>query len=171
MTTYTKLITAGALAAALMVAPAFAFAHDGKKAVTTRAHASLGSAVQVFTNGDGDTVVRGARVTAVSSGELTAMTYWLGRTSTWTIDIDSNTEFINREGDAIDLDDINEGDYVSFSGTLGADLTIDADVVKNWSDLEFTNEKRDARDWKNVPRGNAWGFWGKHFSGLFSNWR
>jgi len=133
MTTLTKTLSTGVLAAAIMLAPVFALAHTGDKATKARASASLGSAVQVFTNNDGDTVVRGALVTDISDDEITARTYWLGRTNTWTIETDSSTEYVRRDGTSSSRSSIEEGDHISFSGSLESAYRIDANVVKNWS--------------------------------------
>lgn len=131
-----KHIGVAALALTLIATPVLAFANSGKnKAYAPR---SVGSTLEVAIRDDGSTVVRGARVTNVSGGTITAQTIWDASSITWTVRTDGDTDFYKKSGSASVIGDISTGDYVSFSGSLttGSSFTVDADVVKNWSLLE-----------------------------------
>ena len=135
MTTLVTKIGTIALAAAIMVVPAFALANWGDKKGTSFAPRSVGSSLEVIISDNGNTTVRGAKVTGVSGSTITAQTIWDASSITWTVRTDSETNFIQKSGSDSDLGDISEGDYVSFSGALasGSSFTVTADVVKNWS--------------------------------------
>ena len=82
---------------------------------------------------DGSALVRGAEVTSVSGGTVTAETSHDGVELRWTVETDSGTELITHNGGDFDLSDIEIGDTVSFSGELTGTFTVDADVLKEWS--------------------------------------
>lgn len=97
---------------------------------------SVGSGLTVSIGDDGRALVRGAEVTAVSGGTLTAKTSWGSSALTWTVRTDGDTDFVRKNGSGTALGDIATGDIVSFSGMLDEDanaFTVDADAVKNWS--------------------------------------
>ena len=129
---FTKLGTV-ALAAAFAIAPVFALANNGES--HSFAPRSVGSTLEVIISDNGSAVVRGAKVTDVSGTTIIAQTMWDASSITWTVRTDGDTDFIRKSGSSVDLGDIEEGDYVSFSGSLmsGSSFTVDADVVKNWS--------------------------------------
>lgn len=128
--TFLKQVSAGALGLALVAAPTFAFAHDDSYRPDR-----VGSPIEVMISGNGKTTVRGARVTDVSGSVIAAQTMWNDTTINWTVRTDSDTDFLRKTGSNAGIADINDGDYVSFSGMLATNgsFTVDADVVKNWS--------------------------------------
>lgn len=132
-TNFTKLGTV-VLVAAFAVAPVYALANGGK-ADRTFAPRSVGSTLEVMIADNGKTTVRGAKVTDVSGNTITAQTIWDASSITWTVRTDGDTDFIQKNGSGSSIEDIEDGDYVSFSGTLssGSSFSVDADVVKNWS--------------------------------------
>jgi hypothetical protein len=96
----------------------------------------VGSTLEVHINDNGKTLVRGAKVTAVSGGTITAATGWGAATITWTITVGGNTQFVPRGKGVFSVTDIALGDLISFNGmlmTTGPSLTVAADVLKDWS--------------------------------------
>lgn len=81
----------------------------------------------------GNVLVRGATVTEVESGDLTATTEWGGTTLTWDVDTSASTRYVDASGDASARGDIEVGDTVSFSGMLAGALSVAADTVRDWS--------------------------------------
>ncbi len=134
MTAFMKKFGVGALVAILIAIPALALADNGKRHDDFRPR-SVGSTLEVSIADSGKTVVRGAKVTAVSGSTITAETVWGASSITWKAQTDSETQFIRKSGTNAGITDIAVGDYVSFSGMLvsGSSFTVDADVVKNWS--------------------------------------
>ena len=135
MQKYIKHIGTGALLVTLLVAPVFVFAENNGKHLGHYKPSSVGSSIEVSITTDGKTIVRGARVIAVSDTTITAETLWNATSMTWTVRTDSDTNFIRKNGSGAGVGDISVGDYVSFSGQIasGSAFTVDADVVKNWS--------------------------------------
>lgn len=82
---------------------------------------------------DGSTLVRGATVTAVSDASITAETSFGSADLSWTVETDSDTEYVGAKGASHARADIATGDSISFSGMLTGALTVAANVVKEWS--------------------------------------
>lgn len=121
-------MSVAALIALAIIVPAASFANNDKSAGIFLRTETL---VQI--REDGSTLVRGAEVTAVSDSSITAETEHDGVTLSWTVRTDGGTEFVTYNGGGFDLDDLDRGDTVSFSGELTSAFTIDADVVKDWT--------------------------------------
>lgn len=143
--------------ALLVAAPAAVLAHDngnGKKV-------SFQSATSVLLQENGTALVRGAEVTAIDGDRITAETDIGGVTLTWTIDVDSTTEFFTTSGDdSFDLSDVDDGDTISFSGALDSAFNVDADVVKEWSEpSERGPASHTVKDWFKTHFN--FGFWKK----------
>lgn len=122
---------------ALVGALMFAFAQNANADSGKRGPHEVGSTLEVIINDSGKAVVRGAEVTAVNDSSITARTQWDEASVTWTVRTDGDTQYLRKNGAGADHDDIEVGDYVSFSGAItggsASAFTIDADVVKNWS--------------------------------------
>lgn len=150
-----------ALILALVVGPAAASAHNGGD-TSDKTIARPATLVQLA--GGGGALVRGAEVTAVNDDVITAETDLGDVELTWTIDVDSDTELVTAGGGEFDLDEIDVGDTVSFSGTLASNFRVDAGVLKDWSideDEDGKDRMKDfglkLRDWFN----GHFGFWKK----------
>lgn len=95
-----------------------------------------GSTLEVHINDNGKTLVRGAKVTAVSGSVITATTTFGTNVMTWTVNTTSNTQFVRKFGGVSSTAEIQVGDFLSFSGmlsTTATGLTVDATIVKDWS--------------------------------------
>ncbi len=125
-----------------------ASAHD----VASKVDAStLIAAPVVQIGGNGSALVRGAKVTNISDGTLTAQTAWGDSVLTWTVATGSDTDYVRVDGEDADRTDIGLNDAISFSGSLdqstGA-LRVSAEVVRDWS-LAAQNDSgsdKDAKD-------------------------
>ena len=96
----------------------------------------LGSTLEVHINNNGEVLVRGAKVTAITSSSLTATNTWGAAALSWTVNTDANTTFIRRSGGQSSLGEISVGDVISFNGTLvttAPAFTVQARVVKDFS--------------------------------------
>ncbi len=140
MNTKKFLVAASAvvLAGSLMAGTVFADNdHDNGKGNDDHERAvSLGSTLEVHISDNGNVLVRGAKVTAVSGSTVTANTSWGATALTWTVNTDSNTQFVHRFGGQSALASVAVGDFVSFQGPLSSTntgLTVMAKVFKNWS--------------------------------------
>lgn len=122
-------------AAALIISPLAVLAHNGnggneKKAIEVR-HEAMKPRVEITIGAAGATLVRGAQVTSLSGGVITASTVLGSTTLTWTVRTSATTEFV---GGAKAFSDIKTGDVINFSGKLDATasaLTVDAKVVRD----------------------------------------
>lgn len=95
-----------------------------------------GSTLEVHINNNGKTLVRGAKVTAVSGSVITATTTFGTNVMTWTVNTTSATQFVRKFGGVSSTAEIQVGDFLSFSGMLSTSatgLTVDATIVKDWS--------------------------------------
>lgn len=136
MVTLIQKLSIGALVAVFAAAPVFALANtDTNRGFSPR---SVGSPLEVIISDNGNAIVRGAKVTDVSGSTITAQTIWDASSITWSVRTDNDTDFVRKSGGGASIDDIADGDYISFSGhlTSGSSFTVDADVVKNWSATE-----------------------------------
>jgi hypothetical protein len=156
----------GAAAALLAATPFLALAHDGASSPAKVRPSYDASAVSVAIGPDGNVLVRGAKVTSVSGSRVTATTAWDDFTLTWRLDTDSGTDFVADDGSDADLSDIDEGDTLSFSGSVDTDaaaFTVDADTVRDWSlDGNRDDDNRPvARFWTDLKgRFPGFGFFG-----------
>jgi hypothetical protein len=129
MTLSARTIPLLAAAALITLVPVAASAESGEK---------HGGGLLISIDAEGRTLVRGAEVTAVSGSEIRAETSWGDTVLSWIVKTDGDTDYVTPGDRSADRDDIDEGDRVSFSGTLDDDesaLTVMANVVKNWSAL------------------------------------
>ncbi|HYF10303.1 MAG TPA: DUF5666 domain-containing protein [Candidatus Paceibacterota bacterium] len=158
-----RYLVAAALAATLVLAP-FAYAEDddrkGNNGNKSKEKSSLEQRLANITNKifakdddkrdavkaenafevrmahNGDVTVRGAKVTAIGNGSLTAVSTWGNISLTWTVLTDSSTKFVTKGDKNSTLSGIKVGDSVSFSGKLastGTAFSVNAKVIKNWS--------------------------------------
>lgn len=120
-------LSGAALALTLLVLPSAASANENKKSID-------GSAVEVAITHNGDVLVRGAKVTAVSGNTISATTLWGATTLSWSVVTDTGTMFSNRSGNTT-IADIAVGDTVSFAGkwNAGTSLSVHARAVKDWT--------------------------------------
>jgi hypothetical protein len=103
-------------------------------------HANLPQEVHIANNGL--VLLRGAKVVSVSGSTFTLSTTWSSNVFIWTIRTNVNsigahnygTRFFDHSGDAIDLNTIQPGGFVTVTGMLdnsAKDPTIDADTVRS----------------------------------------
>ena len=124
--------TSGAVLAALAFAPVIASADNDKNKGENNRPAS--QRVEVAIADSGNVLVRGAKVTAVSGGTITATTVAGASTLTWTVTTDSLTSFSTSAGAGSSIGQISVGDTVSFAGALsGTGLSVKATAVKDWT--------------------------------------
>ena len=132
-------LAAAVLAMSAVAMPVFADHDNGNgKSQDHKSEAALvGSSLEVNINGDGGVLVRGAKVTAVSSSTISATTAWGSNVLSWTVNVDGSTELVPRKGEnKITLSDIMVDHIISFKGdlvTTGSGLVVNAKVVKDWS--------------------------------------
>jgi len=122
---------------------AFAESAEARKAGARAA----GSGLEVMIHDNGRVLVRGAEVTDIDGSVITSRTEWGAGALTWTVRT-GDADFVRKDGTGIDRDDIADGDYISFSGTLDEDaaaFAVDADVVKNWSLDDSADREEDLR--------------------------
>jgi len=96
----------------------------------------VGSTTEVHISDNGKVLVRGAKVSAVSSSSITASNSWGSAVITWTVTPSTNAQFVRRFGGASALNEIQVGDFVSFSGDIDssmASLNVKAAIIKDWS--------------------------------------
>lgn len=160
-------IAAVALALAATGLLMFAFVQSAEAQTGPR---SVGSKLEVAISDSGRTIVRGAEVLEVSGDTIRARTEWGSSSLTWNIETDSDTDFVLKSGAGSDRDDIEAGDYVSFSGMLdgsGSLFTVDADVVKNWSQED--NAGRDRIEARAEAKAEVKAGFGNWLRGWFGN--
>ncbi len=97
-----------------------------------------GSGVEVHITGNGNALVRGAKVVSVSGTDVSATTAFGPSTLSWIIHTDTSTQFVRRFGGASSVAEITAGDTISFSGPLATSsgLVVNAKIVKDWSILK-----------------------------------
>src|SRR3990167_4054326 len=124
--------TSAAVLAALAFAPIIALADNDKQKGDNDRRAT--QRVEVAITDSGNILVRGAKVTAVSGGTITATTVAGASTLTWTVTTDSLTSFSTSAGAGSSIGQISVGDTVSFAGALsGTGLSVKATAVKDWT--------------------------------------
>src|SRR3989344_1609539 len=125
----------GLVMAALALFPATAAYADNDKSNSNKS----GSGVEVNLSSNGSALVRGAKVTSVSSSTINATTNYGSSSLSWTVKTDGTTNFTANKGGTAGLAQIAVGDTVSFSGSLDqavSGLTVNAKVVKDWTHVE-----------------------------------
>lgn len=129
------------LTAVSIAVPAFADNENSNKdkekgGENGKSHLLVGSTLEVHINDNGTTLVRGAKVTAVSGNTISATTGWGNTVIAWTVITDGNTQFTRRFGGKGSVAETLVNHIISFQGPLatgGTGLTVNAKVVKNWS--------------------------------------
>lgn len=120
---------------ALAVLPFLAFAENGSdkdKSVKSAAWTQSGTSVNI--SNDGRVLVRGALIESRTGSEIVARTTWDDTSVAWRIRTDGDTDFVTRSQGSSSLDEMENGDMLSFSGVLDdGSFAVDASVVKNWS--------------------------------------
>lgn len=159
-----KLFTSIAAASALLAV----FTLSAPSASATTPLRVLEARSPVVTIGsNGTALVRGAEIDSITDGVITATTAWDNASWTWTIETDSDTDFV---GVADELSDLDEGDEISFSGELTGSTRVEADAVRLWPDETSPKEDGDDHDkGKGNDKPSFWkfgDFWEK-FSGRF----
>lgn len=134
---YYALLATGLLMAVLALFPiAPTYAHEEKPNKS-------GTGVEINLTSNGNALVRGAQVTSVSGSDISATTNYGSSQLAWTVKTDSDTEFTANKNGATGLSQIAAGDTISFRGILDqavSGLTVNADVVKDWSHVETTKK-------------------------------
>ncbi len=96
-----------------------------------------GSSLEVNIKDNGQVLVRGAKVTAVSGNTISAATSWGAMNINWSVNVLSSTNIVRKFGSVSPLAEIKVGDILSFTGTVtsgtNTSIVVDAKVVKNWS--------------------------------------
>lgn len=155
------------LTAGLAVTGVLMFAFVQNAEAENKGPRAVGSKLEVAISDNGRVIVRGAEVTEISGDTIRARTEWGATALTWTIETDSETDFVTKGGSGTDLDDVSLGDYVSFSGQLDeseSSFTIDADAVRNWSldaDKDNTHFRAEARAEAKADAKSRWDEWKK----------
>lgn len=147
-TLFGKYVIAGVAAASLVLSPV-AFAQDNKhdKGIGNFSKdKEMSTALTVHIENNGATLVRGAKVIAVSGGTITASTQWGNTNVNWSVVTDGNTQLLRKNGQKEAIADVKVGDTLSFSGSLntsGSPFTVNAKVVKDWTapDVAVTPER------------------------------
>ena len=122
-----------AVASALAFLPLIASA-DNDRAREARDLRPLTQRVEIAITDSGNVLVRGAKVTGISSSTLTVTTTAGASTLSWGVTTDSSTAFITSRGSGSSLGAISVGDTISFAGALtGTGLSVKATAVKNWT--------------------------------------
>lgn len=109
--------------------------------IETRSEAGMQQQIAIGVNGR--TLVRGAKVTAVSGSMISADVAWGSYVSSWKVDA-SKAVFVRHNGGNSIISEVKVGDIISFSGVLdttASNATVKADVVKDWS-IDRTNTPR-----------------------------
>lgn len=96
-----------------------------------------GSSLEVSIKDNGQVLVRGAKVTAVTGNMISATTAWGVMNLNWNVNVLSSTNIVRKFGSVSPLAEIKVGDMVSFTGTVASGtssaIAVDAKVIKNWS--------------------------------------
>ena len=111
----------------MLAAPAIMSAESGKL------YPPLPQAPTVTIGQSGNILVRGATVSAANDTSLTATTSWGNHTSSWILQTDADTKYINASGDTTSRSTFSLGSLISFTGSLIGQGTVDASIIRNWS--------------------------------------
>lgn len=120
-----------ALAVVTVAAPVIALAQPGDQGPR-----NLGTTLETHIYNDGTVLVRGAKVTAVSSSTISATQTWGSSVLNWTVNASGVREVVMRGDENANISQIKIGDYVSFKGMIdatGAQFTVNATIIKDWS--------------------------------------
>jgi hypothetical protein len=151
--TLSKFLAVPALVIASLAVALVASANDGTEAKAFGLWGK-GTEATVSIGARGNVLVRGATVTAVNGGDITATTKWGGTTLTWDVDTDADTGYVDASGHAISRADIETGDRLSFSGQLDGALSVDAGTVRDWSVDEKNDDEHLTGTVKSVGSGS-----------------
>lgn len=127
-------VSAAVITAAVLFSSGIAYAESDKKGGL-----SAGTGVEINIGANGNALVRGAEVTAVSGTQVNAETSLGSSILNWIIKTDSDTDFSARKGGEDGMANIEVGDTISFRGTIDqavAGLTVNAKQVKDWTSVE-----------------------------------
>ncbi|MEK7588998.1 MAG: hypothetical protein AAB438_04265 [Patescibacteria group bacterium] len=95
------------------------------------------STLEVNIKDNGQVLVRGAKVTAVSGNMITATTAWGAMNLNWNVNVLSSTNFVRKFGSSSSISEVKVGDMLSFNGVVtsgtSSAIVVDAKVIKNWS--------------------------------------
>ena len=125
--------SAGMMLTAALLFSGTAFADSDKHG------SSASTGVQVQIGAQGDALVRGAKVTAVSDTQVKADTSLGSSVLNWIVKTDSDTDFSATKGGESGMEEIEVGDTISFRGAIDqsvAGLTVRAKQVKDWTSVE-----------------------------------
>jgi len=90
----------------------------------------------VFIGPDGSVLVRGAKVTAVSTSTISATTAWGSANLSWTLNTTAATTFSNASDPTSASRVVAVGDIVSFKGSLvqtSPAFVVNVKIIRNWS--------------------------------------
>lgn len=105
-------------------------------AIPAAGPAAVGSTLESHINNDGSVLIRGAKITAITGGVISATQSWGGYSSSWTVVTDASTELIRRYGATSSLGEFSVGDYIAVKGTLDTTKvtqTINAKTIRDYS--------------------------------------
>ena len=100
---------------------------------------SAGSGVEIQIAANGNALVRGAQVTAVSGTQVNANTSLGSSVLNWIVKTDADTDFSATKGGSDGIANIAVGDTISFRGKIDqavSGLTVNAKQVKDWTSVE-----------------------------------
>ncbi|MDQ3075893.1 MAG: hypothetical protein M3Q34_02095 [bacterium] len=93
--------------------------------------------LEVSIKDNGQVLVRGAKVTAVSGNMISATTAWGAMNLNWNVNVLSSTNFVRKHGTTSSIAEVKVGDMISFTGKVtsgtSSAIVVDAKVIKNWS--------------------------------------
>lgn len=123
--------------AILAVSLLAAFSFTGIAQAKTDVNAGTG--VEVNIGSQGGVLVRGAKVTGVSSTTVNANTSLGSSILGWVVKTDNDTDFTAVKGATAGIANIAVGDIISFRGNIDqsmSGLNVKAQVVKDWTSVE-----------------------------------
>lgn len=125
-------IAGGLILGSALFAPVLASAHE-KDSFDGFSFPAASTAQTVVVGSDGQTLVRGAKVTAISGNTISASTVWGSFTVPFSVVTSASTSFV---GGASTTAGIAVGDLISFSGMLDqtkSAFTVLASAVRDWT--------------------------------------
>lgn len=78
----------------------------------------------------GATLLRGAKITAISPTFILVSLGWGATSLAWTVPNDPNTHYVDSHGEKIDRSALSSGDIVTITGSLVEQGTVDAQYVR-----------------------------------------
>jgi len=100
---------------------------------------NAGTGVEVNIGSQGGVLVRGAKVTGVSSTTVNANTSLGSSILSWVVKTDGDTDFTAVKGATAGIANVMVGDIISFRGNIDqsmSGLNVKAQVVKDWTAVE-----------------------------------